>query len=305
MKLIDEAIEILSDASLPLANAFFKAQVIAHKLQNKDFAKWVKYEIQGYDHDDDIPKYRISHLTPYGNVENGVKRYTNYKLPIGGMSEEMVEKFLVYRHNQSIAVIEEFSKKADDLAVNIDHRLYPYLRQGIDKSFGISSAWGKPPAGCFEQILNEARSRLLDFLLNLEHVIPETEAGVDPKVMPKVEGLSELFKGAVFGDGANISLAIGEGNQASHNKSTVGIKDLPSLIRELRRNKVAEVDVAELQAAINDDDLNAESDSKNFGPGVRAWLAGMISKAGTPAWEIPAQIGAGVLTSALTKFFGI
>lgn len=305
MKLVDEAIEILSDAKQPLANAFFKAQVIAHKLQNKDFAKWVKDEIQGYGNEDNIPNYRVSHLTPYGNVENGVKRYTNYRLPIGGMSQEMIDKFLVYRHTQSIAVIEEFSKKADDLSVNIDHRVFPYLRQGIEKTFGISSAWGKPPAGCFEQILNEARSRLLDFLLNLEHVLPETEAGADPKIMPKVEGLSEMFKGAVFGDGANISLAIGEGNQASHNRSTVGVKDLPALIRELRRNKVAEADVAELQVAINDDDLNAESDSKNFGPGVRAWLAGMISKAGTPAWEIPAQVGAGVLTSALTKFFGM
>ncbi|MBN0978864.1 hypothetical protein JTY93_10910 [Pseudomonas hygromyciniae] len=305
MKLVDEAIDILSDANQPLANAFFKAQVIAHKLQNRDFAKWVKDEIQGYGDDDELPKYRISNLTPYGNVENGVKRYTNYKLPIGGMPEDMVERVLVVRHSQSIAVIEEFSKKADDLIVSIDHRFFPFLRQGIEKSFGISSAWGKPPAGCFEQILNEARSRLLDFLLNLEHVLPETEAGAEPKVMPKVEGLSEMFKGAVFGDGANISLAIGEGNQASHNKSTVGTKDLPSLIRELRRNKVAEADVAELQVAIKDDDLDPESDSKNFGPGVRAWLAGMISKAGTPAWEIPAQVGAGVLTSALTKFFGM
>ncbi|WP_025856664.1 hypothetical protein [Pseudomonas sp. CHM02] len=305
MKLIDEAIEILSDASQPLANAFFKAQVIAHRLQNDDFAKWVKSEIQGYGDNDELPKYRISNLTPYGNLENGARYYKNFKLPVGDMPEDMVEKFLVYRHNQSIAVIEEFSKKADDLAVNIDHRLYPYLRQGIDKSYAISSAWGKPPAGFFEQILNEARSRLLDFLLNLEHVIPEKAAGADPKIMPKVEGLSEMFKGAVFGDGANISLAIGEGNQASHNQSTVGVNDLPALIRELRRNKVAEADVAELQVAINDDDLNAESDSNNFGPGVRTWLAGMISKAGTPAWEIPAQVGAGVLTSALTKFFGM
>ena len=305
MKLIDEAIEILSDASQPLANAFFKAQVIAHRLQNDDFAKWVKGEIQGYGDNDELPKYRISNLTPYGNLENGARYYKNFKLPVGDMPEDMMERFLVYRHSQSIAVIEEFSKKADGLAVNIDHRLYPYLRQGIDKSYAISSAWGKPPAGCFEQILNEARSRLLEFLLNLENVIPEKEAGADPKIMPKVEGLSEMFKGAVFGRGANISLAIGEGNQASHNESTVGVNDLPALIRELRRNKVADADVAELVLAINDDELNAESGSKNFGPGVRAWLAGMISKAGTSAWEIPAQVGAGVLTSALTKFFGM
>lgn len=304
MKLVDEAIEILSDANQPLANAFFKAQVIAHKLNNKDFAKWVKDEIQGYGDDGNIPGYRVSNLTPYGNVENGVKRYTNYKLPVGGMSEEMMEKFLVVRHTQSIAVIEEFSRKPDDLIVNIDHRLYPYLRQGIEKSFGISSAWGRPPAGCFGQILNEARSRLLDFLLNLEHVLPGEEAGDDMNTISKVEGLSEMFKGAVFGDGANISLAIGEGNQASHNSTQVGAKNVDSLIRELKKYNVADADVADLQVAIKGDSSSGELTERNFGPGVRAWLGNMISKAGTPAWEIPAQVGAGVLTSALTKFFG-
>lgn len=304
MKLIDETIEMLSDATQPLANAFFKAQVIAHKLQNKEFAKWVKDEVQGYEDRASVPKYRTSLLTAYGNVENGYTRYSNIKLPVGDIPEDIKDKFFVTRHMQSIAVIEGFAKNPDQLVINIDHRLNGLLGQNIEAPFYITSSWGKPPAGCFSQILNEARSRLLDFLLNLNQVLPDAE-GSDPKKLVSIEGLSEMFKGAVFGNGANISLAIGEGNQASHNSSTVTVNDIQSLHRELSKNKVSDADIAALDIAIEADSKNAGSGPKGLGPGVSGWLGSMIAKAGTPAWEVPAQVGAGLLTGALSKFFGL
>lgn len=303
MKLIDETIEMLSDATQPLANAFFKAQVIAHKLQNKEFAKWVKDEVQGYEERTAVPKYRTSLLTAYGNVENGYTRYSNIKLPVGDIPEDIKDKFFVTRHMQSIAVIEGFAKNPDQLVINIDHRLYGLLGQNIESPFFITSAWGKPPAGCFSQILNEARSRLLDFLLNLNQVLPEAEES-DPKKLVSIKGLSEMFKGAVFGDGANISLAIGEGNQASHNSSTVTVNDVELLHRELSRHKVSDADIAALDTAIERDRGELGPTPKSFGPGVRGWLGSMISKAGTPAWEVPAQVGAGLLTAALSTYFG-
>lgn len=305
MKLIDETIDLLSDANAPLANAFFKAQVIAHKLQDEEFSKWVRDEIQGYQNPEDVPEYRVSNLTPYGHLENAAKRYTNFKLPVGGMPEDVRERFLVARHSQSIAVIEGFAKEGDKIVINLDHRLYRFLMEGIDESYSITNAWAKPPAGCFSQILNEARSRLLDFLLNLQLLLPETEDVENSKLISKVDGLNEMFKGAVFGDGANISLAIGEGNQASHNKSSVVVNDMESLVRELKANKVSDADVASLQAAIEQDKCEVGASNIGFGTGVRTWVGSMIAKAGTPAWEIPAQVGAGVLTGALTKFLGM
>lgn len=303
MKLIDETIEMLSDATQPLANAFFKAQVIAHKLQNEEFSKWVKDEVKGYEDRASVPKYRTSLLTAYGNVENGYTRHSNIKLPVGDIPEEIKDRFFVTRHMQSIAVIEGFAKNPDDLVITLDHRLNGLLGKYIQSPYYISSAWGKPPAGCFSQILNEARSRLLDFLLNLNQVLPDSEES-DPKKTVSVKGLSEMFKGAVFGNGANISLAIGEGNQASHNSSTVILNDLESLHRELSNSKVSDADIAALDVAIESDKAVVGIAPKSFGPGVGGWLASMIVKAGTPAWEVPAQVGAGLLTTALSKFFG-
>lgn len=305
MKLIHEAIDLLGDASKPLADAFFKAQIIAHKLKDKDFSAWVKNEVQGYKDDADLPEYRVFQLTPYGDLENSVKRYTSYQLPVADMSREMQDKFLVSRLKHSIAVIDEFSRKEDDLIIHLPPFTHRYLRRGISDSFVIVAAWSKPPAGCFTQVLHEARSRLLGLLLELSDLIPEEEGSEALDTMPNVADVNGMFKGAVFGDGANINLAIGHGNQASNNKVSVVKNDIGSLVRELTEIKVPEADIALLKTAINEDAEQAGPGEKGFGEKVRGWLGSMISKAGTPAWEVPAQIGAGVLTDAISKFYGL
>jgi len=304
MKLIDEAIDLLGDASVPLSQAFFKAQVIAHKLQDAEFAQWVRNEIQGYEDKNAVPDYRISNMVPYGNLENMARRYSEFKLSDAGMPDEIKKIHLVAKFDQSIAVLEEFEKNGEKLVVNLDHRLSPYLMAGIDDSYSITNAWGKLPAGCFTQMLNEARSRLLDLLLNLSDLVPATEEENDPKILSKIEGLNDMFKGAVFGHGANINFAIGEHNQASQNNSVV-VNDIESLVQELTRNKVSTADISELKEAIEVDAKSGADSSQGFGERVRNWLGMMISKAGTPAWEIPVQVGAGLLTNALSKFYGL
>lgn len=304
MKLIDEAIDLLGDASVPLSQAFFKAQVIAHKLQDAEFAQWVRSEIQGYEDKNAVPDYRISNMVPYGNLENMARRYSDFKLSDAGMPDEIKKIHLVAKFDQSIAVLEEFEKNGEKLVVNLDHRLSPYLMAGIDDSYSITNAWGKLPAGCFTQMLNEARSRLLDLLLNLSDLVPATEEENDPKILSKIEGLNDMFKGAVFGHGANINFAIGEHNQASQNNSVV-VNDIESLVQELTRNKVSPADISELKEAIEVDAKSGADSSQGFGERVRNWLGMMISKAGTPDWEIPVQVGAGLLTNALSKFYGL
>lgn len=305
MKLIDETIDLLGDASEPLGKAFIKAQIIAHKLHDKEFAHWIKNEIQGYGKDDEIPAYRVTQIFPHGALENEVKRYNRFPLPTRGIPEEIREKALTTSFYQSISVIEEFSRDSKQVTTVIDHRMHPFLRAGIDSSFVITNAWGELPAGVFTQMLNEARSRLLDLLLNLFDRLPKLANDEDLKMIPKIDGLNEMFKGAVFGDGANINLAIGDNNQASNNRTSVVKNDIESLIRELTNNKVSPADISELQKAITEDaNHHADQGSVGFGHQVRSWFASMLVKAGTPAWEIPAQMAAGLLTSALTKFYG-
>ncbi|MCE0864697.1 hypothetical protein LU674_020565 [Pseudomonas alloputida] len=302
MQLIDETINLLSDTNVPLAGAFIKAQIIAHKLKDPEFAKWVKNEIQGYDNIEEVPSYRTTQIVPYGNIENSARRYSNMKLPTYGVPEQFREKFLTRRFDQSIAVIEGFVKNKTELQANIDQRLYGFLTADFDSSYTIVNAWGIFNAGVFDQIVNEARSRLLDFLLTLSDNIPENSAQDITSPIPKIEGLNAMFKGAVFGDGAQISLAIGKQNSSTIGSNSIIKNDITSLLTELRKHNVTDSDLNELEQAIKTDD--SEHNREGFGKKVRTWLGSMIAKAGTPAWEIPSQVAASVLTTALTQYYG-
>nr|WP_288467502.1 hypothetical protein [uncultured Pseudomonas sp.] len=305
MKLIDEAIEAVSNAEAPLANAFIKAQIIAHKLQNREFAQWVRNEIQGYPSRDSIPEYRAVTFIPHGNLENLARRYNDMPLPIAGIPQEMRSRLLVSRFQQSIAVIEGFAHQSEKLTVNISQSMHPYLMHGIDPSYSIVNAWGVIPEGTFLQMINEARSRLLDLLLNLDDQIPAHVKDADLATVSKISGLNEIFKGAVFGSGANINFAIGDGSQASHNSSSVTQNDIDSLLNELAKSKVPAEDLNALRAAIDDDAAESGPSPNELGPTVRRWISSMVSKAGTAAWDVPIQTSAALLANAISKFYGI
>lgn len=304
MKLIDEAIELVGNAEAPLSSAFIKAQIIAHKLQNRDFAQWVRNELQGYPEKDSVPDYRVARFIPHGNLENSARRYSDMPLPVSGMTYEMQETLLVTRFQQSIAVIEGFAQKGEKLTAVIPQYMYRFLRDGIDPSYSIINAWGVFGESTFTQMLNEARSRLLDLLLNLHDQIPQNAKEVDLSEVPKITGLNDIFRGAVFGNGANINFAIGDGSQASNNSASVMENDIESLLSVLAKNKVAAQDLTCLQAAIAQDSVSTEAEP-GMGPKVREWIAGMVSKAGTAAWEIPVQAGATILATALSKYYGL
>lgn len=305
MKLIDETIELVSDSEAPLASAFIKAQIIAHKLKDREFSQWVRGELQGYADRDLVPDYRAAAYIPHGNLENRAHRYSNFKLPISGIPEDMRDQVLVSRFRQSIAVIEEFALNGKKLSLNIDQGLYPFLRDGIDPSYSITSAWGVFPEGTFHQILNDARSRLLDLLLNLSDNIPPESKESDLADVTKISGLNEIFKGAVFGHGANINFAIGDGSQASNNSSSVVENDIESLLKALAQINVKTEDVSHLREAIDQDASSHGLKPAQVGPKVRDWISTMISKAGTAAWDVPVQTAAVVLASAISRFYGL
>ncbi|PNG29065.1 hypothetical protein A1395_28680 [Pseudomonas protegens] len=305
MQIIEDTIKLLSDSKEPLSNAFIKAQVIAHKLQDEEFSQWVKNEIQGYGAADTIPEYRSTNIIPYGTLENSARTYKKFKLPTGGIPEKYKQDFLTSNLNKSIAVIEEFEKNASGLTAVIDPGLYQFLVEGIDPSYTLIKAWGEIPAGTFTQIINNVRSRLLDLLLNLSDRLPDSLQEKDLKEMSKVYDFNNMFKGTVFGENSNINFAIGTGNQTSINVTSVKKNDLNSLISELKKHNISEADLSELKEAIATDKNNKEDTTKNFGSRVRGWLGSMISKAGTPALEISTQVAAGCLTSALSNFYGL
>jgi len=303
MKLVHEIIEILSSSNPDLADALAKAQVVAHKLGERELTAWIRGELVGYAQGVDVPDYRILHVTIYGNVANFSRRYSNYLLSTIGVPEKIRDKLLTRRIWNSISVIQGWAS-SNGIKSPIEPQYFPFFMKGIDDSYQIESAWGEFSAGAFTQIIVEVRSRLLDFMLNLSDKLPQTD-DADVKALSKEINVNELFEDAVFGDGVTLNVAVGSNNSANqHVVQNIKKGNTESLRLELLRHSVPPTDMDELGAAILDDDGSEEHARQEFGPGVRKWIGGMLSKAGTASFGLSTQVAAGVLAAAIGKYYG-
>ena len=140
MHLVNEIIDILSSSDPSLENALSKAQVLAHRLGEAEMKNWVANELRGYADRDDLPPYRVLPVTVMANLSNGVMRYTDQPLPLRMADERVRNRLENRRLTESIAVIEQWSKKDNDLAIVIAPEFYSHLKKGIEPSFEIERA---------------------------------------------------------------------------------------------------------------------------------------------------------------------
>lgn len=301
MQLIHEIIELLSSSNPNLGNALFKAQVLAHKLDEGELKQWVANELNGYPDSLNLPSYRVLYLTVMGNFTNGYMRYSNQPLPIISLEKRLREKLEIAHLTQSIAVIEEWSKNDSDLTQVIQPEFYSRLSKGLAGGYEVERAWGKHSVGALLQVVVEVRSRLLDFALQLSDRIPSEPESNEIKQISKEKAVSEIFKNAIFGD--NATIVVGDGRIQGITNSIVS-NDFDSLAKTLRTHHVTDEDISGLRSAIDQDLSSDEHANHSFGPEVRHWIGGMVSKAGTSTWQIAMGTAGNVLGTAISAYYG-
>ena len=202
---------------------------------------------------------------------------------------------------QSIAVIENWSTSEKDLAIVIAPELCGQLSKGLGNGYIVERAWGKHSAGALLQVVVEVRSRLLDLALQLSDRIPrEPEVG-QIKQVSKEAAVGEIFRNAVFGDNATIVVGSGKIQGIAN---SINRNDFESLAAVLRKQQVSEADIEALQQAIDQDADAEELKAQELGPRVRQWVGGMVSKAGSTAWQVGIGAAGNILGAAIGAFYG-
>jgi hypothetical protein len=301
MQLIDEIIELLSSSKPSLDNALFKAHVLAHKLGEIELKQWVDSELRGYPDTSNLPSYRFLNVTVIGNFSNGAYRYSEQPLPIMKLDKRLRKKLEITHLTQSIAVIEKWSKSESDLSIVIAPEFYGELSKGLGGGYSVERAWGKHSVGAMLQVVVEVRSRLLDLALQLADRIPREPTVAEIKQVSKEIAVGEIFKNAVFGD--NATIIVGSGSIQGVTNSIVR-NDFESLASALRTHNVTDDDIASLRAAIEKDQGADDHKTQSLGPRVRQWIGGMVSKAGSAAWQIGIGAAGNILGSAIGAFYG-
>lgn len=298
MKLIDEIVDLLSSEHGSLTDALLKTKVLLHNLGQTDLIAWVNSELNGYGEQQELPKYRLVPAQVLANLTSMTFQATSHPLPIGHLSEAQREGLETAKMRQSLAVLEKFSHKPEaSLESPIPLEANALLGKNLASGVSIQRAWSQIEVSSIVQILTEVRSRLLDFVLQLRDKLPDEPTD---RQKQSVDTRS-LFNNAILGD--NATIIIGDKNKADivniHLKG-----NFDALTHELKKYNVAEEDIAQLQAAIQEDEPNIDPKSKEFGASVKAWMQRMLHKAVETSWQIELGMASAILTDALKHYYG-
>ncbi len=302
MKLIEDIINLLSDGDGNLTEALFKTKIVLHKIGHKELVEWVNNELNGYSESDQLPPYRILHAQVLANVGNTSYQYRATPIPIMHLDEAYRESLETTKMTQSLAMLEKIlDSDGNRLRQFIPMEATPLLGKSLASGFQIQTAWIDIDLSEIASLATQVRSRLLDFLLELNESFSDNMSDEEIKQQATTTDTKNLFKNVIFGDNATVNV----GNRNSqHINATVMKGDFESLAKILMEYGVEKSDVNSLKDAIAADVSEGDPQHNKFGSSVGAWLQTMFSKALDTSWQIEIGVVSSLLASALQRFYG-
>lgn len=303
MKLIDDIIELLSNKDASLSEALLKTKVLLHRIGQKALAEWVSHELNGYPDPTQLPSYRILSAHVRVHAANIAWRYENQPIPLSHLTSEQRAWLEEARMTQSLAVLEKLvGEGTGSLRGDIPPEFWSKLGEPLERGINILRAWTEVPAATVAGIFVQVRSRLLDFLLELNEEFPDDQVdGDEIKQRSSQIDAAGMFTQAIFGD--NTTVVMGSANTTSvSNTSLRG--NVSALADELRAHGLPETELQSLQVAIAEDKDTADAIAKRYGPKVSAWLERMLTKVAGVSWHVEMSVAANLLTTALQNYYG-
>lgn len=206
---INTILEDLVDSSIKLSDTLFKVQILASNLENQPLQDWVRLEISGYG-SNEKPEYRKIATAVYGNLIQdagfkGVFLKKNIALPVEETLGKDIKVILNYLYlGQSIAEIEKMTETNESYRMDLPHSVIEKISNSIT-NWNVDSGWLKINKSSLEGLLSNVKSKLLDFLLELNKEFGDSE---NIRIMDhknKIEGIFKNTIGTINGETVNIS----------------------------------------------------------------------------------------------------
>lgn len=303
MELISQIIDILSDEKPNLENALIKTKVLLHRLSEKKSVEWINRELNGYSDEDEVPEYRVINSQVKVTATDGyTRRWNDMPAVMSHLTDKEREYFTRNELRQSISGIEHLAHgEGSTLSRSIAPEFWPKLSKGLSSGIHVEYAHCEIAKSQILQIITIIRSRLLDFVLELEEKLPSDATPDEIKSISKEIGTGNLLNNAMFGD--NTTIILGNHNIQTVT-NTVKKNDIDSLVRLLSDKGMLKEDTDELIKAIEDDGDNVDYENKKPGKNVSSWIKKMLSKAVDSTWEIQIGAAGSLLAMAIGKYYG-
>lgn len=272
MSLLREIQHGATDNTVPLSDLLRKCMVLAKRLRHQPLAEWAEQELQGYADRESLPPYRRHKTEAKGTFVGPFdRRISNALIPSAAIEENHRDLLFTAYYTDGVANYEELLRSdSEEMAIQWPANLVLYYQTKLMKYFKLVEAWQPISRGAVREMLDQVRSRILAFALEIEEQNPdagEAEVKGEPPVAP--EKVNQIFNTYVTG-GTNI-VASGSQNVIRDFKQVAG--DWGSLEAALKELGLGEDDISSLQTAIEQD-----GDVTPPGPAVKGWLGDVMAR---------------------------
>jgi hypothetical protein len=303
MSLLRDIQDAALDSNVHLPDLLRKCKVLAARLGNQDFKRWVDSELNGYGENESLPSYRSFRVESRGNFSGFFGSGLNgAAIPLSCLPEQFRDMLLTHHSREPISALADLvsKKESNSFRVPWPADLVAYVGRDIYENMNCLSAWQVVPRGGIVGILDTVRTRILNFVLELESEAPdagESAPGVHP--VPQ-ERVNQVFHTQIYGNVGNV--AAGSEGFAQSNSSAVVQGDFNSLRNYLSGLGVGPADLGELENATKKDHASKQ---KGIGENTGQWLGKMIGKAASGTLKVGTTVATTLLTKALAQYLGL
>jgi len=162
-------------------------------------------------------------------------------------------------------------------------------RMEIWQSYQTMTMWLEVPIASVAGVLDQVRSRALEFVLEIEAENPEAGAAATTAPPVPLTRADAIFNTVIY----DSQVAIGPG-------ATVNVTqgDLGTLMAFLEARGVAAEDREALKMAL-------EADKGTLGDRVKGWLGEMAAKTASVGGAVAEKTAIGVIAAAVLKYLGV
>lgn len=286
-----------------VASLLRKCLILAARVDSGLLEDWVKYELNGYPANADVPDYRDLTLAFKGHF-SGPFGASIKNAPIAPhLIENIVgdDRFNRFAARQAITTITDTEKARNSgvLHVNFDN-LALLLGPRVYSGYNAIQVWGEVPSMSVIGIIEAVKNRVLEFTLALEKKYPNAGevGGMNEKDQKTKNDIQAIFNNSIYG---NVGF-VGNASQSTVNV-TINSGSIEALKGHFREHGISESDLRELESALQaEPQIGAD---KKFGPKVTSWIGSMVGKAASGVWEVGVSASSTILATALLQFYGL
>jgi hypothetical protein len=299
MKLLNEIIDAATDTTQPVANILRKCLILAFELKNEKLKAWVEGELNGYKEAGEVPEYRKAYLGSKGNFTGPFQSWLpNRPLPIMILEEEhrrILEPRLLL---EPIASYEMFGSKTEGQAVfNWPPDLIVIYQSKFIDGYALAQAWQELPSGMLIGIVDQVRSRILRFALEIREELGAVDDNPADLPAAKVESAVTNY---IFG-GTNV-IASSAQNFTQIGAIEINVGDLTAFAEALKTLGINQKHVGEATQALLEDGMPTE---RTLGRRLVSWMGTLGSKLGEAGLKIGTGAAQHLVTEWAMQYWGL